>query len=102
MITHSLQSKIYREKWVRDKRVEAYSNTIRYLVRVLNKRSMITSEGQTVLGKDAMREWFDEISEVRAWLTFLTIYCSERERNNVVKGAAKLNTAAASFSRGPG
>jgi hypothetical protein len=58
---------------------------------------MITSEGQTVLGKDAMREWFDEISEVRAWLMFLTIYCSGRERNNVVKGAAKLNTAAASF-----
>lgn len=97
LVTQGLQSKTDRAKWARDKQVEAYTSAIRYLVRVSNKRSSITAEGVTVLGKDAMKEWFDEISEALAWLTSLTIYCSEKERDNVINGSARLNATAASF-----
>ena len=47
LITAYLQAKQEHMKWMRDKRVEAYSNTIRYLVRALNKRSILTFEGGT-------------------------------------------------------
>jgi hypothetical protein len=47
LITAYLQAKQEHIKWIRDKRVEAYS--IRYLVRALNKRSMLTLEGSTLI-----------------------------------------------------
>jgi hypothetical protein len=100
LMTHRLQSKSDRKKWARDKQVEAYSSAIRYLVRVQNKRSLITAEGHTVLGQDAMKEWFDEISEAIAWLISLTIYCSEDERKGVANGSKRLNDAAAGFIQG--
>ena len=100
LITHRLQSASDRKKWARDKQVEAYSSSIRYLVRVQNKRSLITAEGQTVLGQDAMKEWFDEISEAIAWLISLTIYCSENERQSVLDDSKRLNDAAAGFIQG--
>ena len=97
LITHRLQSNTDRSRWARDKQVEAYSSAIRYLVRIQNKRSMITTQGQTVLGQDAMKEWFDEISEAIAWLISLSIYCSERERRRVLDGSKRLNDAVAGF-----
>lgn len=97
LITHRLQSNTDRRKWARDKQVEAYSSAIRCLVRVQNKRSMITAQGQTVLGQDAMKEWLDEISEAIAWLISLSIYCSERERRRVLDGSKRLNDAAVGF-----
>lgn len=97
LITHLLQSKTDRGKWARDKQVEAYSSAIGYLVRIQNKRSKITAQGQTVLGEDAVKEWFDEISEAIAWLISLSIYCSERERQRVLDGSKRLNRAAAGF-----
>src|SRR5437588_6497837 len=75
-ITSTLQAKQERRNWLRDRKQEAYANSIKYIVRVLNKRSIITAEGSTVLGKDAQKEWFDDMSEVLTWMTNLSIYCS--------------------------
>jgi len=94
VITQVSQTRLEREKWLRDKRVEAYSSSIRFLIRMSNKRSMITAEGQTVLGKDSTKEWFDDISEARSWLTALLIYCSFRERDALSDAAKSFNEAA--------
>ena len=59
LITAILQAKQEHTRWIGDKRVEAYSNTVRYLVKALNKRSSIVIEGGTltsVMGKDVIKE----------------------------------------------
>jgi hypothetical protein len=97
LITHGLQARLARENWLRDKRVETYTNAVRYLIRVSNKRSSITASGQTVLGKDAIKEWFDDISEVRSWMTSLVIYCSVGERPMIEQVTRSFNDAATEF-----
>jgi hypothetical protein len=97
MLTYVLQTRLEREKWLRDRRVEVYTNAIRYLIRVSNKRSILTAEGVTVLGQDAVKEWFDEISEARSWLTSLLIYCSQQEQPKLNAAIERLNKAVADF-----
>lgn len=87
LITNHLQAKQERLKWLRDKRVEAYSNTIRYLTRALNKRSSISIETGTlvtIMGQDVIKEWFDDLSEALVWLSSLSIYCSENQQKEII------------------
>jgi hypothetical protein len=59
LISPYLQTKQERLKWLRDKHVESYSNTIRYLTRALNKRSNISIESGnpvTIMGQDVLKE----------------------------------------------
>ena len=87
LISTYLQMKQERLKWLRDKRVESYSNTIRYLTRVLNKRSSISIESGnpvTVMGQDVIKEWFDDLSESLVWLASLSIYCSENQKKEII------------------
>jgi hypothetical protein len=86
LITNYSQAKQERLKWLRDKRVESYANTIKYLTRVLNKRSEISIENGflvTVMGKDITKEWFDDLSEALAWFSSLSIYCSESQEKEI-------------------
>ena len=80
LITSYLQVKQEHAKWIHDKPVEACSNTIRYLVRALNKRSSLSIEDSTlirVMGKDVIKEWFDDLSEI--WFGYpLCPYMSPR------------------------
>ena len=90
LITNYLQAKQEHAKWIRDKRVEAYSNAIRYLVRALNKRSSLSIEGGTftsVMGKDVIKEWFDELSEILVWLTRI----SHKAKKNGVNKLRECN-----------
>jgi hypothetical protein len=87
LITTYLQAKQERLKWLRDKRVESYSNTIRYLTRALNKRSSISIESGTlvtIMGQDVVKEWFDDLSESLVWLSSLSIYCSENQQKEII------------------
>ena len=87
LISTYLQTKQERLKWLRDKRVESYSNTIRYLTRALNKRSIISIESGTpvtVMGQDIIKEWFDDLSESLVWLSSLSIYCSENQQKEII------------------
>jgi hypothetical protein len=95
VVTNRLQSRVDQHKWLRDRRVEAYTSAIRFLIRVSNKRSQITAAGTTVLGQDAIKEWFDDLNEARSWLTSLLVYCSDREREKLTSAIAALNAAAA-------
>lgn len=85
-VTNYLQASQEHKKWIRDKRVESYSNSIRYLLRVINKRSQISIEGGrliTIMGKDVQKEWFDDLNEAVAWLSSLSIYCSKEQSKDV-------------------
>jgi hypothetical protein len=84
-VTSLLQMRQAHDIWLRDKKQEAYSNAVRYILRVLNKRSEITAEGLTVLGMDAQKEWFDDMSEALTWVTALSIYCSPNQRDQITK-----------------
>jgi len=76
--------------WVRSKKDESYSNTIRYCLRARNKRSKITAEGETILEQDIIKEWFDDISETIIWGTSLTIYCDPSCKNEIENIVEKL------------
>jgi hypothetical protein len=87
LISTYIQTKQERLEWLRDKRVESYSNTIRYLTRALNKRSIISIESgtpMTVMGQDIIKEWFDDLSESLVWLSSLSIYCSENQQKEII------------------
>jgi hypothetical protein len=96
LITSYLQAKQEHTKWIRDKRVEAYSNTIRYLVRALNKRSSLSLESGaiiSVMGKDVIKEWFDDLSEILVWLSAVSIYCSKSQQSKIAH-ATQISTKA--------
>jgi predicted transcriptional regulator len=100
LVTTYLQAKQEHAKWIRDKRVEAYSNTIRYLVRALNKRSRFAIEGGTftsVMGEDVMKEWFDDLSEILAWLSAVSIYCSKNQQSQIVYTTQVVDKAVCNF-----
>jgi len=58
-VTQYLQARAAARNWLRDKREGAYSNALRYLLRVHNKRSQLefTEKGLTVpvLGEDVQK-----------------------------------------------
>ncbi len=93
LITNHLQAKQERLKWLRDRHVESYSNSIRYLTRTLNKRSSLDAEGRSVIGKEIVKEWFDDLSEALVWLSSLSIYCSESQQKEVIKAFRKVDQA---------
>ncbi|MCB1824404.1 MAG: hypothetical protein H6974_15560 [Gammaproteobacteria bacterium] len=78
-----LQSKRENKKWLLSRKEDAYSNSLRYLLKALNKRSKLTADGIAVLAKEDMPEWFSDLSEAQAWITSLTIYCSEDVRETI-------------------
>lgn len=85
LVASTLQTRQEHHVWLRDRKQEAYANSIKYIVRVLNKRSIITAEGLTILGQDAQKEWFDDMSEVLTWMTSLSIYCSSSQKEKITE-----------------
>lgn len=83
VLAHALQRRQERATWIRNKQLEAYSSTLRYVLRLLHKRSSITADGQAVLGQEAIKEWFDDLAEIHSWLAVLTVYCSDESRREL-------------------
>lgn len=101
-ITQHLQATAERKKWLRIKREEAYSNTLRFLLKTLNRRSDLAADGIAYLGRDVIKEWFDDIVEAQIWANYLTIYCSESQKGNIAEVAGNLNEAVSKFLTLPG
>lgn len=72
-----------KAKWLLEKKIEAYSNSLRYLTRVLNRRTAITSSGQAILEKSGVSEWLNDLCEAQIWLSSLQMYCSEKHRKSL-------------------
>lgn len=92
-----MQSKRDHKKWRLSKKEEAYSNTLRYLLKVLNRRSQITADGITFISKEHLPQWFQDISEAQAWMTSLTIVCSSNVRAEINSVSEKLNAEMSLF-----
>jgi hypothetical protein len=98
LIAHILQSRRESNEWVLEKREAAYSNSLRYLLKVLNRRSKVTSTGEAVLGLDAVADWLGDLSEAQIWVSSLTIYCSKNLRERIQQISASLNAQIAIFA----
>jgi gas vesicle protein len=96
-ITQNLQAKTERKKWLRTKREQAYSNTLRFLLKTLNRRSGLASDGMAYLGREAIKEWLDDVVEAQIWANYLTIYCSESQKANIAEVASNLNETVSKF-----
>ena len=99
-VASTLQARQERHIWLRDRRQEAYANAVKYIVRVSNKRSIITADGLTVLGQDAQKEWFDDMSEVLTWMTNLSIYCSPSQRAKITEALDQIREVMADLMFG--
>ena len=97
IISQTLQARSHRKQWLRDKKVEAYSNVLRYLLRFSGKRSALSAGGSAVLGQDAVKEWFDDLSEARYWLAVLSVYAAQAERSHIVAIGQVVNDAATRY-----
>jgi hypothetical protein len=100
-ISQRMQARATRERALLSKKEEAYSSTLRYLLRAQNRRSAISAEsGQPYIGEEAVIEVFDDLVEAQFWASSLTIYCSEEQRETVKKVSRDLNEAVANFVSG--
>lgn len=97
IIGQTMQSQRDHNKWQLSKKEEAYSNTLRYLLKVLNRRSQITADGIVFISKEHLPQWFQDISEAQAWMTSLTIVCSSDVRGTINSVSEKLNVAMSQF-----
>lgn len=62
-LSNFLGTKRDRAKWQFEKKVEAYSNSLRYLTRLLNRRTAINASGQAILEKQGVPEWLNDLCE---------------------------------------
>lgn len=99
-VASTLQARQEHHKWLRDRKQEAYANSVKYIVRVCNKRSIITADGLTVVGQDAQKEWFDDMSEALTWMTNLSIYCSSGQRAKIKEALDRIREVMADLMFG--
>src|SRR5215217_8234197 len=100
VVTQFLQARATARNRLRDKKEEAYSNTLRYLLRVQNKRSEMSVKGgqlTTILGEDDVKVWFDDVIEAQFWVTSLSVYCSPSYRNKILDNSSQMNQAVKEF-----
>lgn len=91
LLAQILQSRREHRKWLLSKKEDAYSNSLRYLLKALNRRTKITADGIAILSKEDMPEWFADLGEAQSWITSLTIYCSSDVRETIKQVAGKFN-----------
>lgn len=83
IVANLFQARLEHRRWLRAKREEAYSNSIRFLLRMKGKRSTPTEPGESLISQKDRKDWFDELSEIRQWMTTLVIYCSDDYRDRI-------------------
>jgi hypothetical protein len=90
-----------KAKWLLEKKVEAYSNSLRYLTRVLNRRTAITSSGQAILERSGVSEWLNDLCEAQIWLSSLQMYCSHKHQKVLKNSLDRLSGRVHEFMENP-
>jgi hypothetical protein len=90
VVSNAQQAQREHKKQHEQRKVEAYSNTLRSLLRVAHRRSSVSAEGGAFLGKDMIASWFDDIVDAEYWLTILSATCSSQHRESIQKAAHGL------------
>lgn len=96
-LSNFLATRRDRVKWQLEKKVEVYTNSLRYLTKILNRRTAITAEGKAILEKHAVSEWLNDLCEAQIWLAYLQIYCSKKNKKVIKKTLDKLSQRVCEF-----
>jgi len=96
-LSNLLAARRDKAKWQLEKKVEAYSSSLRYLTRVLNRRTAITLDGHAVIEKQGVAEWLNDLCEAQIWLSYLQIYCSQKHQKVLKKSLDKLSQRVQEF-----
>src|SRR5215204_3672409 len=108
LISRYMQDRSERKNWARNKKQEAYANTLRYLLRIRNHRSALEPEkwvantsplfrpsdveGQMALRVDEIAtRWMNDLVEAQYWITTLTISCAESQRSTISEVGREIN-----------
>ena len=100
VVAQVLQGRREHKRWLIQKKEEAYSNCLRYLLKALNRRSRISGEGGTYLTQEDIPNFFGDLIEAQAWLTAVSIYCADQQRHVVVRASSSVNEAISEFVSG--
>ena len=73
-LTTKNAAKLEHRQWIRHKREEAYTQSVRSLLKVKNSRSAVTVEGKAVLDKSDTKEWFGHCIDVLHWIRQISVY----------------------------
>jgi hypothetical protein len=84
-VTSLLQARQEHLKWLRDRKVEAYSSSLRYIQRIINM-----FQYPKFINENEGKDFLDNLSEVQIWLAALTAYCSPRQRKQITVVFDKL------------
>ncbi|PSB17538.1 hypothetical protein C7B65_18270 [Phormidesmis priestleyi ULC007] len=49
------------------------------------------------MGKDVIKEWFDDLSEILVWLSAVSIYCSKNQQSKIAHTTQVVNKAVCDF-----
>jgi hypothetical protein len=88
-ISQRMQAGAAQKRALETKKEEAYSNTLRYMLRGQNRRGELTAEGTFIITDVATL--IDDMVEAQFWASALTIYCSEEQRETVNTVSRDLN-----------
>lgn len=103
LIAHWLQAKSEQRRWVLNKKEEAYSNSVRAILRVLNKRGRLVSSIPPTLSifktepkswnsyADAKTEIVHDVGDIQFWLTQLTIYAAKEQNKKIANVLNQIN-----------
>jgi hypothetical protein len=97
IVTSLLQSNQEHSRWLRDQRQAAYSNSMRYILRVLYKRSEITATSGAILGKEDVKELFADMSEALTWTNVACSCCSAQVQATLVQVADTMQSDVSNF-----
>jgi hypothetical protein len=101
VISQRMQARATQQRTLESKKEEAYSSTLRYLLRVQNRRSGLSGEsGMPYIAKEGIKDFFDDMVDAQFWVSTLTIYCAEDQRETVEKVSRALNETVALFVSG--
>lgn len=67
-------SRTEAKRWKLSKKDEAYSESIRALLKVMNYRSAITNEGRLILDSERFGDWLNYCIDAIYWTKRITIY----------------------------
>jgi hypothetical protein len=99
VVSNTQQARHARDQRRHDRKVEAYSNTMRFLLRAAHRSAELglTDEpppsGDSPQSSDGINRavtWFEDLIDAEYWMTVLTTACGTRHRTRIQEAARTL------------
>jgi hypothetical protein len=99
-----MQARATQERTLQSKKEEAYSNTLRNLLKVQNRRDLWTEkksgQWEAHITDEGLMIVYPDMVEAQFWVSALTIYCSEDQRETIQRVSSNVNNTVADFVSG--